>query len=586
MVLMVIGSTLAAAAQTWGMLLLGRALQGMSAAGIMSTITIVLSDKVSLRENAKNNTIFQFVSATAYAYGPVVGGYLTNANWRWCFVLSIPIALIGNVLIFVLLRKELVHGTHSVRRSFFSGFNTLDLGGTIIFVAAITLIILATAWGGSSYSWSSAHVVAPLTIGAVLFVIFPVYEYFMEPGRYLSLKFPTQVAIIPYSLFKRKDILLVTYIQFGAGMALYSVFYFSSIYFILVEGYGAGKAGTQLLYYIPGIGVGVYMAMFMCNVYPASTFPPLMLGTVIETIGIGMIAYAAGTREVAVLCGMLGFCGVGTGMRFMPSNLHITGIWPTKREAGLSLMRFALPFGGTLAFTIMGAVYNNKMAVTSSFVDTSGLGESGFGGGNSASVTAINKLPPQQRELLRETAKNAVRWAYISILPMLGLSVVAALFLGNVWIKTRSDKPAAKEMSHTAQPTIPTQGHTQPRQQAAPPAAAATPTTTKSIRKGKYEPYIVYGPRWLIFKLVQTLTPKKPDSTATHSAVDPLETRNENYAQEDTTAGIDVEKVEKPYDSVAQETAPASYVLLEIYVLALLRGRKYVESRRETWSLD
>jgi MFS family permease len=73
--LMVVGSTLAAAAQTWGMLLLGRALQGTSAAGIMNIIVIVLSDKVSLEDNAKNNTLFTLVAAVSYSVGPVVGGY-------------------------------------------------------------------------------------------------------------------------------------------------------------------------------------------------------------------------------------------------------------------------------------------------------------------------------------------------------------------------------------------------------------------------------------------------------------------------------------------------------------------------------
>lgn len=74
MFLMLVGSTLCAAAQTWGMLLLGRALQGTSSAGIMNIIMIILADKVSLKENSKNNTIFVFVSGVSYSIGPVIGG--------------------------------------------------------------------------------------------------------------------------------------------------------------------------------------------------------------------------------------------------------------------------------------------------------------------------------------------------------------------------------------------------------------------------------------------------------------------------------------------------------------------------------
>jgi MFS family permease len=56
------------------MLLLGRALQGLSSAGLSSIILVVLADKVTLEENAKNNTLFTIVSGSTYAIGPLIGG--------------------------------------------------------------------------------------------------------------------------------------------------------------------------------------------------------------------------------------------------------------------------------------------------------------------------------------------------------------------------------------------------------------------------------------------------------------------------------------------------------------------------------
>lgn len=72
--LMIIGSVLCAAAQTWGMLLLGRALQGVSDAGLMNVVMIILSDKVSLKESAKTKSLFTLVAGIGYAVGPTVGG--------------------------------------------------------------------------------------------------------------------------------------------------------------------------------------------------------------------------------------------------------------------------------------------------------------------------------------------------------------------------------------------------------------------------------------------------------------------------------------------------------------------------------
>lgn len=71
---MLIGSVLCASAQTWGMLLLGRALQGVGSAGLNNIIMIILADKVSLKENARNKSIFTIFGGVGYAVGPVIGG--------------------------------------------------------------------------------------------------------------------------------------------------------------------------------------------------------------------------------------------------------------------------------------------------------------------------------------------------------------------------------------------------------------------------------------------------------------------------------------------------------------------------------
>ena len=61
LVWMTIGGVLSAAAVTWPMLLLGRALQGLSAAGITNLAMIILADDVSLSEQSKNMSLFQLV---------------------------------------------------------------------------------------------------------------------------------------------------------------------------------------------------------------------------------------------------------------------------------------------------------------------------------------------------------------------------------------------------------------------------------------------------------------------------------------------------------------------------------------------
>ena len=47
--------------------------------------------------------------------------------------------------------------------------------GSFLFISSATLLLLALDWAGGSYSWSDAHVAAPLAIGLGLLLLFALY---------------------------------------------------------------------------------------------------------------------------------------------------------------------------------------------------------------------------------------------------------------------------------------------------------------------------------------------------------------------------------------------------------------------------
>ena len=106
----IFGSALCAGAPNtnFPMLLAGRGVQGTGCAGLIILIDIVLADKVSLKEYAKTNSIFDFVSGIGFCLGPVIGGYLTSASWRWCFIINLPLCVIGLIVNHILMRPVLL----------------------------------------------------------------------------------------------------------------------------------------------------------------------------------------------------------------------------------------------------------------------------------------------------------------------------------------------------------------------------------------------------------------------------------------------------------------------------------------------
>ena len=361
-----------------------------------------------------------------------------QVNWRWCFIINVPIALISHVTVFFLLRNELVKAqphkkedakgniTMVEKPTLSAKLAIIDYGGMLLFFFGAGLIVLAVTWGGATYSWSSAAVLVPLVLGGTFLKLFFIYEALMVPGRILSRIFPSQEPMLPLSLFRTKDMGILAYLNFSTGMALFSVFYFVGIWFTIVEKYNSGKAGTQLLYYTPGLGVGVYSAMFICNIWPKQTFWPLFLGSTLEPLGVGMLTWALSNGKITVVDGMLGFAGVGTGLRMMPGLLHAVALRSRFKARSLAVMSFALEFGGTIGIAIMGSVFNNKLSQYVSAVH--------FNPHDTSSIGNIDALPPAVQAEVRAVVKNGVFWAYVAILPFLSLAGVMAFFLGNVKI--------------------------------------------------------------------------------------------------------------------------------------------------------
>jgi hypothetical protein len=379
---------------------------------------------------------------------------MTNVHWRYVFVLLSALSGLSVVTI-AFLRPDLKKGRYSLShprpgqthlQSFFGGCACIDIVGAGSFVLGVTLILLATSWGGSAYAWISPAVLIPLIAGPLLLVFFVVYQRYMAPGRYLARRFPKTMPVVPYHLFHEKDVTLVCIISAATGAALYACFYFAGVYFTMVENYNAGKAGLQLLFYVPGIGVGVYTAITMCNVYPRQTIWPLLLGTLVETGSIGVLSWAIRARQKTAVNVLMGVAGFGTGIRFMPENLHLTGMYRDRIAVILGLLSFAGPFGGTIALTVMGSVFQNNM---SAFFG-GGNGSSSFDYNSPAALDAIISLPPDQLEHFRSAAANAVSLSFVSILPFLAISIFAALMLGNVWIsKDKMANPAGDMVADT-----------------------------------------------------------------------------------------------------------------------------------------
>lgn len=85
-VVFMVGSLISALSKSLNMLLVGRAIQGLGAGGLLNLSNIVVSDLFSLRDRGLYLALLGMTWSFATFVGPIIGGVFSESiSWRWCF---------------------------------------------------------------------------------------------------------------------------------------------------------------------------------------------------------------------------------------------------------------------------------------------------------------------------------------------------------------------------------------------------------------------------------------------------------------------------------------------------------------------
>ncbi len=78
-------------------LILGRVIQGVGAALLVTNSTAIVTDAFRKGQVGLGLGINQIAGAAGFLIGPIVGGLLTEFSWRWVFLFNVPIAIFGTI---------------------------------------------------------------------------------------------------------------------------------------------------------------------------------------------------------------------------------------------------------------------------------------------------------------------------------------------------------------------------------------------------------------------------------------------------------------------------------------------------------
>ncbi|KAI9852378.1 MAG: hypothetical protein M1838_000900 [Thelocarpon superellum] len=344
-VLFAVGAIIAALANNFGVLLVGRSLQGIGGGGIIVLTDVIVTDLIPLRLRGQWFGFISMMWAIGSVSGPIIGGaFAQNVSWRWIFWINLPLCGIGFLMIppFLRLNFKVTSLSEKLRR--------VDWFGSVLFVASATSFMIPITWGGVIYSWSSFRTLVPLILGGAGLVGFMFYEVYVA----------TEPMIRP-RLFRNPTTSIAYFETLLHGMILWCLLYYLPLYYEAVKHLSPILSGVALFpqtFTVAPASVIVGIIVSRTGHYRWS----LWSGWVLTCGGMGLL-YLLDVNTSTVSWIFLNLvAGLGTGILFPSMAFSIQASVPTKDVAfAVALFSFFRAFGQSIGVAVGGTIFQNEM---------------------------------------------------------------------------------------------------------------------------------------------------------------------------------------------------------------------------------
>ncbi|EPQ52775.1 MFS general substrate transporter [Gloeophyllum trabeum ATCC 11539] len=413
------GSLMTATAQNYVWLCCARAVAGIGGAGLLVVIMIMISQMVPIRERGRYMGVMYARLALANVLGPVLGGIFTHdVSWRWCFYINLPIGGLAIVIILSLFNKMPDQKKKKVTLA------DIDFGGIVILSVSVVLLLLALAWGGVIYPWSSRQVIALLVVGGALIPVFVVYE----------MRVPS-TPIIPLTMFRHRNVVMATTNYFFTNMVVYGLAAYIPTYFQLVKGDTQLVSGLELLPYILPLSISSVVVGILIQ-KTGWVRPWLWAGGIVNLLGSGLCILINQRTPRGPEFAFLIIAGVGMGFVFQTNTVAAQSQAESGELASITTMTmWSKSLGGIVGISVQGSIIQNVLnshilgnPVSAPYIQAS------------ESVTLLRQAPVQVQAIVRMAYGEAFSSMMIATTALVAMGFLSSLFAGPVPLGKKSKR--------------------------------------------------------------------------------------------------------------------------------------------------
>jgi EmrB/QacA subfamily drug resistance transporter len=325
LVVFTVASGVCAAAGSIEMLDAARAVQGVGAAILFATSLALLADAFpGERERAGALAAYGATIGASFAVGPAVGGALTTAlDWRWVFLVNLPIGIVA-----------LVATLRHVRESSDPRAPRVDVPGLVTLTGGLFGLVFGLLRGNED-GWGSTLIVASLAGAAALLAAF------------VAIEARSSHPMLPLGLLRSRAFTGAQLTAFAISGSFFAIYLYASIYLQNVLGLSAVEAG---LVFVPSTLVMVVVSGATAQL-GQKVHPGVLIsgGLVLVAAGMALMTIAQVDSSWTVLLPGITVALIGTGL-FNPSVSAVAlssvpadqsglaaGVNDTFRQAGIAI---------------------------------------------------------------------------------------------------------------------------------------------------------------------------------------------------------------------------------------------------------
>lgn len=222
----------------------------------MTVATIINSDLIPFRKRG----IYQAVQNVLFGFGSICGASLGGViadtiGWRWCFILQVPVSLLALGVGYFAIKNPEKFGHDALdAEDQRSVWRKVDIAGSALLILSLSAQLVALSLGGNELPWSNVWVITTLVGSVVLLGLFVLVEAKTKA-----------LPIIPLRMLRGFRPIATQLANVFFGMAAYAFLFQVPLFFQVVLGESASRAGSRLIIpslatLIGGVIAGVVMS--------------------------------------------------------------------------------------------------------------------------------------------------------------------------------------------------------------------------------------------------------------------------------------------------------------------------------------